>query len=289
MESRVGLRRVVRLLPVVVLALGGLSPARAEAPPAILIGDEVMVPMRTVMDWLGGTLTYAQGKITAVRGEDAIGLAVGSTEATVNGRPQPVVVPPMVRGGVLYIALKFMASNLDATSRCRLREREVTMRHEGLAPLVLTITLPTPAELAVAVFKAYLRQGPMAEREGKKLCVCFDPLQYPWMRGKGAPYMTDDNDLARWPYTDRRFRQLLQQQGWKKGDVWFPYEVIEQTADKMWIQFSHRWWGASVELRYDGVRWQPVLLSAFDEGVDREYNWTVTTRGAEYHLTQQQQ
>lgn len=233
-------------------------------------------------------MTYTQGKVTAVRGEDAISLAVGSTEATVNGRPQPVVVPPTVRGGVLYVALKFMTGSLDATSRYRLREREVTMRHEGLAPLVLAITLPTPAELAVAVFKAYLRQGPMAEREGKKLCVCFDPLQYPWMRGKGPAFMTDDNDLAQWPYTDRRFRKLLQQQGWKKGDLWFPYEVTDRTADCVSIQFSHRWWGATVDLRYDGVRWRPVLLSAFDEGVDREYNWAVATRGAEYRLTQQQ-
>ena len=144
-----------------------------------------------------------------------------------------------------------------------------------------------PANLAILVFQQYMREGPPAQSYGKRNCVCFDLGECAWLPQTRIPWMTDENDLGKWPYTDTRFQQLLQDRGWKKGDLWFPFKTVANTGDQTTIQFYHRWWGVSVELHSIGGKWQPTVLSAWDEGVDAVHRWRIDRAGDGFRLTRE--
>jgi hypothetical protein len=76
----------------------------------------VFVPLRGVFEQLGASVVYDGGTINAQgRGERSVQLHIGSTQATVDGRPQTIDVAPFIVGASTYVPLRFVSQALGAT------------------------------------------------------------------------------------------------------------------------------------------------------------------------------
>ncbi len=88
-----------------------------EAPPR-MIGGRVMVPLRGVVERLGGTIQYdAKSKVITGGHADTnkqFRLRVGSGEALLNGTQMSLDAPPRVLSGVTYVPLRFVSEAMGA-------------------------------------------------------------------------------------------------------------------------------------------------------------------------------
>lgn len=88
-----------------------------EAPPR-MIGGRVMVPLRGVVERLGGTIQYDAKSKVITGGHEAnnkqFRLRVGSAEALVNGAQQSLDTSPRVLSGVTYVPLRFVSEAMGA-------------------------------------------------------------------------------------------------------------------------------------------------------------------------------
>ena len=120
----------------------------SEAPPRMM-GGRVMVPLRGVVERLGGNIKYeAQTKVITGAQPDTekqFRLRLGSNEALVNGQKQPLDAPPRVIRGVTYVPLRFVSEALGADVRWDNAKQTVTIMTSGLAAEVKTApTVTTP-------------------------------------------------------------------------------------------------------------------------------------------------
>jgi hypothetical protein len=111
-----------------IVALGAASGASAQqtigvtvngqpvnlAPAPLERAGRVFVPLRGVFEHLGATVVYANGQINATRDRRQISLNVGSTQATVAGRPVVIDEAPFIIGASTYVPLRFVAQALGA-------------------------------------------------------------------------------------------------------------------------------------------------------------------------------
>ena len=84
-------------------------------PPPIERAGRVFVPLRGVFQQLGASVVYQGGIINATGNGNAIGLHIGSTQATVNGTPQQLDVAPFIVGASTYVPLRFVSQALGAS------------------------------------------------------------------------------------------------------------------------------------------------------------------------------
>jgi hypothetical protein len=82
------------------------------APPPIVDAGRVFVPLRGVFEQLGASVVYSNGTINATGNGRNISLAIGSTQATVNGQPQTIDVAPFIVGASTYVPLRFISEAL---------------------------------------------------------------------------------------------------------------------------------------------------------------------------------
>lgn len=88
-----------------------------EAPPR-MIGGRVMVPLRGVVERLGGTIQY-DAKSKVITGGHEVNnkqfrLRVGSADSLVNGTQMSLDAPPRVFSGVTYVPLRFVSEAMGA-------------------------------------------------------------------------------------------------------------------------------------------------------------------------------
>ena len=83
-----------------------------------MIGGRVMVPLRGVVEKLGGTIKYdaASHVITGGHGDTGsqFRLRLGSNQALVNGKDATLDAAPRAFGGVTYVPLRFVSEALGA-------------------------------------------------------------------------------------------------------------------------------------------------------------------------------
>ena len=84
------------------------------APPPTERAGRVFVPLRGIFERLGASVVYEAGVINAQGNGRSISLHIGSTQATVNGQPQPLDVAPFVVGASTYVPLRFVSQALGA-------------------------------------------------------------------------------------------------------------------------------------------------------------------------------
>lgn len=86
-----------------------------DVPPAIA-ASRVLVPLRGVFEQVGAIVTWDGGTQTvlAQRGNTSVALQIGSAQATVNGSPRALDVPPALVGGRTMIPLRFVSEALGA-------------------------------------------------------------------------------------------------------------------------------------------------------------------------------
>jgi hypothetical protein len=84
------------------------------APPPVIQGGRVLVPLRGVFERLGASVVYSNGEINATGNGNEISLHIGSTQATINGQPQTIDVAPFIIGASTYVPLRFVSEALGA-------------------------------------------------------------------------------------------------------------------------------------------------------------------------------
>lgn len=89
-----------------------------EASQPRMIGGRVMVPLRGVVERLGGNVLY-DGKTKVITGAHAqtsnqFRIRVGSNEALLNGKNMSLDAPPRVIAGTTYVPLRFVSEALGA-------------------------------------------------------------------------------------------------------------------------------------------------------------------------------
>jgi hypothetical protein len=107
--------------------------AKNELP--VMTGGRVLVPLRGVIERLGGQVQYdATSKvITGAQPnlEKQFRLRVGSNEALVNGKNQTLDTMPRVLNGVTYVPLRFVSETMGADVRWDSAKRVVTIMADG--------------------------------------------------------------------------------------------------------------------------------------------------------------
>jgi hypothetical protein len=99
--------------PTVAVVVNG-TPVTFDQPPVERAG-RVFVPLRGVFEQLGASVVYANGQINATSGRHTISLSLGSTNATVDGRPAVIDSPPFLIGARTLVPLRFISQALGAT------------------------------------------------------------------------------------------------------------------------------------------------------------------------------
>jgi hypothetical protein len=104
--------------------------------PPIEQDGSVLVPLRGVFEKLGAIVAYDGGTKTvlAVRGATAISLTIGSTRATVNGRPRILSLPAQTLNGTTLVPLRFVSEALGADVRWSGESRTVIITTRGDRP-----------------------------------------------------------------------------------------------------------------------------------------------------------
>lgn len=274
------------------LIVGCVCPVAADAPAAVLVGDSAMVPMRAVFEWLNASVTYAGGRITAVRGEDSVSLTVGSRRASVNGRAFLLATSPTLRDGTTYVPLRFVAESMRAEVEYDKPGRKVVIRDAGRS-LGIPIVESDPVKIAIEVFRQYMMKAEEAEegyrRYRGRTPAFVNPSDHGWLReglfcsqsqSRCRPVMED----TKWPLENARFRQLLRDLGWEEGDPWFVYDVDRPSPDRRVAVFEEWNWWTSVHVSRSAGLWRAVAVEADGEGNEGAppLKWTVTKSGATY-------
>ena len=83
--------------------------------PPVMRNSRVFVPMRAIFERLGSTVVFSNGTINAQGNGRSVHLAIGSTQASVNGQPLTMDVAPFTVAGRTEVPLRFVAQALGAT------------------------------------------------------------------------------------------------------------------------------------------------------------------------------
>jgi hypothetical protein len=115
----------------------------------VMMGGRVMVPLRGVVERLGGTIQYDAASRVITGGqanlEKQFRLRVDSDQALVNGKEQTLDTPARVLHGVTYVPLRFVSETLGADVRWDAAKRTVTIMADGYSADVKTASKPAPA------------------------------------------------------------------------------------------------------------------------------------------------
>ena len=74
----------------------------------VIENGSTLVPLRAIFEALGATVDYANGNITAKKGDTIVKLTVGSKNATVSGKAVTLAVPAKVVNGSTLVPLRFI-------------------------------------------------------------------------------------------------------------------------------------------------------------------------------------
>ena len=125
---------------VITVTVNNEKVAFPESTMPVMIGGRVLVPLRGVVERLGGSIQYdAQSKvITGAQSnlEKQFRLRVGSNEALMNGQNTALDAPPRVMNGTTYVPLRFVSEALGADVRWDNTKRVVTIMADGYTAAV---------------------------------------------------------------------------------------------------------------------------------------------------------
>lgn len=114
----------------------------AQARRPVMMGGRVFVPLRGVIERLGGNVLWDPGDRVVTGAHPAtknqFRIRVGSDEALLNGRKMALDAPPRVVNGTTYVPLRFVSEALGARVRWDNATRAVIITADGAAAAVHT-------------------------------------------------------------------------------------------------------------------------------------------------------
>lgn len=257
----------------------------ADTPTAILVGDSAMVPMRAVFEWLNADIHYQSGRITAIRGTDTVSLAIGSRQATINGRPVTLAALPILRNGITYVPLRFVAESMGAGVEYDGARQRVTINRDGRT-MILQIAARrstsgnAAVDLACEVLAALLPVFDAETYRGRR--IVFFPLKsHAWVREYVECWPPSEDDrLDR----DPRFQSVLRRYGGKPGDRWYPYEGI--LVDDHCYQVTFPGWNSQWTIDTSGGFQEPHVEGIRYEMEVSEWSWQAEKVGGQWRFSQ---
>ncbi|MDQ7842099.1 MAG: copper amine oxidase N-terminal domain-containing protein [bacterium] len=142
----------------------------------IMAGGRVLVPLRGVFEYLGATVLWnpATNVVTAQRGDTQVQLAIGSRQATVDGRVVFLDVPATIVGGRTLVPLRFVSEAMGAQVDWDNATRVVTITSGTTAlPVQPPVRVPrrTPVPQQPAPVAPSVVEGRVLRVDGQRILV----------------------------------------------------------------------------------------------------------------------
>jgi hypothetical protein len=139
---------------------------RARVLAALVKGGRIFVPLRSMFEQMGATVTVSDGgkTITATNSRGSASVTLGKAEVVINGETRPLDVPPMLYKGIVLVPVRVLSEALGAYVLWVPAQRVVVVRYiptpsptapptpaPTAAPTVAPIIIPTPAPTVAPV------------------------------------------------------------------------------------------------------------------------------------------
>jgi hypothetical protein len=107
---------------------------------ALVRGNTVLVPLRSMFEQMGATVSYDAGTKTVdvMKPGSDVKVAVGKPEVIINGESRPLDVPPEIYRGAVVVPLRVLSEGMGAYVQWVPEKRTVVVRYVPAVP-------PTPA------------------------------------------------------------------------------------------------------------------------------------------------
>jgi hypothetical protein len=116
---------------------------------ALVRGNEILVPLRSMFEQMGATVAYDPSTQTAdvsKPGSD-VKVTVGKAEVVINGESRPLDVPPMIYNGTIVVPVRVISEGMGAYVEWVPDKRVVVVRYVA-APVPTPPPAPTPPPTA---------------------------------------------------------------------------------------------------------------------------------------------
>lgn len=112
---------------------------------ALVSHGAVLVPLRSMFEQMGATVTYDPGSksVDAKKDGAEVQVTLGKNEVIINGESRPLDVPPMMYRGTLMVPIRVISEGLGAYVEWEPTQRLVVVRYQPPTPV------PTPAATEV--------------------------------------------------------------------------------------------------------------------------------------------
>ena len=151
-------------------------PQTLDVAPRLVLG-RTMVPLRFLGMALGAQLQFDAATLT-IRyslGSNTVVLKIGSTSATVNGRPVSLDVAPIIVENRTLVPLRFVSENLGAAVEYSAADRSITVRYgqnaSSAAGQSFSSLLITPATVTLQVGQTKQFVATAVDKFGNKVIV----------------------------------------------------------------------------------------------------------------------
>ena len=134
---------------------------------AIVRGGTLLVPLRSMFEAMGATVTYdpASRSVTAKKTGASITVTVGKSEAVINGETRPLDQGPIMFQGHVLVPVRAISETLGAYVEWVPSQRVVVVRYKPAAPVppppptAVPTPTPTPAPTKPPTYFAYVQAG----------------------------------------------------------------------------------------------------------------------------------
>jgi hypothetical protein len=102
---------------------------------ALVKGTEIFVPLRSMFEQMGATVSYdpATKKIDVSKAGESLQLTVGKAELIINGESKPLDVPPEIYRGVIVVPVRVISEGMGAYVQWLPDRRIVVVRYVAAA------------------------------------------------------------------------------------------------------------------------------------------------------------
>jgi hypothetical protein len=120
---------------------------------ALVRGDQVLVPLRSMFEQMGATVSYdaPSRTVTIIAAQRSISLTIDRPQVVINGESRPLDVPPVLEDGIVLVPIRVIAETLGAYVLWDASVRVVVVRYVNYSNVPSPSgPLVTPAPLAPA-------------------------------------------------------------------------------------------------------------------------------------------
>lgn len=172
---------------------------------ALVRGGTILVPLRSLLETMGGTVTWDEVTQTAEvskPGSD-VKVTVGKPVVVVNGEGRPLDVPPMVYRGAVVVPLRVISEALGAYVQWIPDRRVVVVRYlaapvpaPAATPAPVPVATPSPAPTAAPTLAPTPSPSPAPRKY--EAFVAGDYLISPKIYNEISPGNTGTGTLGAW-------------------------------------------------------------------------------------------